>query len=179
VWARLSRDSQTVLVKQGGLLTAIRLSIPAAELGRRIGERLRGSAATGIAKYVWQGDGQRVLIHGDSLVVRFLESWLVLNLDLQTDQTGRQTLQFVFFLGKPGDGDGIQAACTINAPTVGGGQLAAAWGADLQRVLWDAVLDTMEAAVYHAANQKLGAVTLQGFHCTPDVMNIDMIAGEF
>jgi hypothetical protein len=160
-------------------LTAIRLSIPAAELGKRIRDRIRGNAAANVTKYVWQGDSQRVLIHGDSLVVRLLESWLVLNLDLQTDQTGRQTLQFVFFLGKPGDGDGVQAACTVNAPTVAGGQLAAAWGAELQRVIWDAVLDTLEAGVYHASTKNPGPITVQGFHCSPEWVYVDVIAGEF
>ncbi len=88
-------------------------------------------------------------------------------------------MQFVFFLGKAGDGDGPQAGATINAPTPGGAQVAACWGADLQRVLWDAVLDAVEVCIHRAGtqlpNQKM---TLQGFYCTNEAICAQVLVGD-
>src|SRR5437016_10994840 len=108
-------------------------------------ERLRGGSQS--AQVVWQSPTQRVLVHTESLVVRSLDGWLVANLDLETDQTKRRTIQFVFYLGRKNESDGVQAACTINAPSPEAAALADAWGRDLQRVLWDAVLDGVEACL--------------------------------
>ncbi len=159
-------------------MPALRLSISAADLTRRLRERLRGDPPHAATRVVWQRDSDSVLVNTDSLNVRLLAGWLLCNLDLETDQTGRQTLQFVFFLGSVGEGDGLQAACTINAAAPGAAQLAAAWGHDLQRVLWDAVLDAIELTVYHAESLNKGApITLGGFHCTQDAVVIDLLAG--
>ena len=160
-------------------MPALRLSISTADLVRRLKERLRGDPPNPATRVVWHRDGDSVLVNTDSLTVRLLDGWLMCNLDLQTDQTGRQTLQFVFFLGREGEGDSLQAASTINAPTPGAAQLAAAWGQDLQRVLWDAVLDAVELMVYHAESLKKGSpITIGGFHCTPDAIVVDILAGS-
>jgi hypothetical protein len=160
-------------------MAALRVSIPTADLIRRLKERLRGDPPNASTRVVWQRDGDSVLVNTDSLTVRLLDGWLVCNLDLQTDQTGRQMLQFIFFLGKEGEGDSLQAASTINAPTPGAAQLAAAWGPDLQRVLWDAVLDAIELMVYHAESLKRGSpIIVGGFHCTPEAIVVDLLAGS-
>lgn len=156
-----------------------KLSIAASEVGRRLVERLQGSGATTATKFLWQRDDQRLLVHADSLAYRFVDGWLICNLDLETDQTQRQTLQFVFFLGESTEGDGLQASCTINAPSVGAAQLAAGWGEEVQRVLWDAVLDAVEAAVYHAETLKPGVkLTVGGFHCTADALHVQVLGGD-
>lgn len=160
-------------------MPAFRLSIPAADLTRRLKERLRGDPPNASQKIVWQRDADSVLVHADSLVARLLDGWLLCNLNLETNQTGVQTLQFVYFVGKDGEGAGLQASCTINAPTPGGAQIAAAWGADLQRVLWDAVLDAIELTVYHAETVSKGAaLTVGGFHCKPEALFVDILAGS-
>lgn len=159
-------------------MIALKLSIVAGELGRRMRDRLRGAATTARV-VVWQQAGQRLLIYPDTLNTRFLDGWLVCNLDVETDQTRVQTLQFVFFLGKELESDGQQAAATINAPTVEAAQVAAAWGPELSRVLWDAVLDVIEASVHHASTQQRGLpVTLQGFHCTSDAVHVHVLVGD-
>jgi hypothetical protein len=157
-------------------MTALRLSISAVELTRRLRERLLGAAPETSARVVWQRDGESVLVNAASLTARFLDGWLLCNLDLQTNQTGRQTLQVVYFLGARDRGAGLQAACTINAPTPGASQIAAAWGAELQRVLWDAVLDAIELAVYHAESLRPHSpLSLAGFHCTARALVIDVL----
>lgn len=159
-------------------MAALRLSIPATDLARRLKERLRGDSPDSAASVVWQRDSDSVLVNTDTLTVRLLDAWLLCSLDLRTDQTGPQTLQFVYFLGRVSEGDGLQAACTINAATPGAAQIAAAWGSDLQRVLWDAVLDAIEMMVYHAEASKKGKITVGGFHCTADAIFVDLLAGD-
>jgi len=155
---------------------AFELSIATSDLGKRMAERLRGGAAA--AKVVWQSDGRRVLVHTDSVAVRSLDGWLLANVDLETDQTKKRTLQFVFYLGKQSETVNVNAACTINAPTPEAAQLADAWGRDLQRVLWDAVLDGVEACVARVAAQ-VGSqpVTLGGFFSNPQSLVVSVLAG--
>ena len=144
-------------------MVALTLSIPISPLATRMRDRLGGSAARG-PTIVWQQPGgQRLLVYINSLEARPVDGWLLCNLDAATDQTKRQRLQFVYFLGRRGEGDRQQAAATINAPTVQAAQLAATWGSELQRVLWDAVLDAVEACVHRASVQHDGKpITLQG-----------------
>lgn len=138
--------------------------------------RLRGAAPT--VKVVWQNQSQRVLVHTDSLVVRSLDGWLLANLDLETDQTKRRTLQFVFYVGKKDESDGVQAACTINAASPEAAQLADAWGRDLQRVLWDGVLDAVEVCVARAAAlAPTQSVTLGGFFSNAQSLVVSVLAG--
>lgn len=160
-------------------MPAFRLSIPTADLTRRLKERLRGDPPNASQRVVWHRDAESILVYADSLNARLLDGWLLCNLNLETTQTGLQTLQFVYFLGKDGEGAGIQASCTINAPTTGAAQIAAAWGADLQRVLWDAVLDAIEITMYHADTLSKGAaLTIGGFHCKPEALYVDILAGS-
>lgn len=157
-------------------MAALRLSISATDLVQRLKGRLRGDPPNAATRVVWQRDSDTVLVNTDALSIRLLDAWLLCNLELQTDQTGPQILQFVYFLGKSGEGDGLQAACTINTSTPGAAQIAAAWGHDLQRVLWDAVLDAIEVMVYHAESSKKGSITVGGFHCTADAIFVDLLA---
>ena len=135
---------------------AVSVSIPAGDVGPRMQARLRGSSPASAAAVVWQESGNRVVVHVSSLKARVLDGWVVCNLDLQSDSTGRQTLQFLFFLGASGDGVGLHAAATMNLATPQAAQLGDVWGAALERVLWDAVLDIVEAAVAQVATQKPG-----------------------
>lgn len=159
-------------------MVALKLSVTAGELGLRIRERLRGNAVATATKVTWQRpDGQRLLVDLASIKIKVLDGWLLCELAAQTDQTGRATLQFVFFMGRPKEADGLQGSATINAANLAATQIAAVWGADLQRVLWDVVLDVLEACVWQVSQQKAGqAITIQGFHCTPDMFHAEVIA---
>lgn len=159
-------------------MVTLKVSVAATEVAERMRDRLRGSASKS-SRVVWQkADGQRLLLHLDSTFqVKFLDGWAVCQLDGQTDQTGRQTLQFVFFLGKANEGDGVQAAASVNAPAEGAAQIAAVWGPDLVRVLWDALLDAVEASVSHASEAAKGRqLTLKGFACAGDGFSTEVLA---
>lgn len=152
------------------------LSVSSGEVVRRMRDRLRGASTA--PKVVWQHRGQRALLHADALNGRLLDGWIVCELPVQTDQTGVQRLQFVFHVGKPGEADGLQAAATVNASTLEGAQLADAFGASIERVLWDAVLDCLEGMVAHAAAQKPGQpLTLGGYACTGEALSAEILVG--
>lgn len=156
---------------------AFDVTIATAALAKRMQERLRGPATAG--NVVWQKDRQRLLIYPDSLIARTLEGWLLVNLNVETDQTKQQLLQFVFHVGKLDETDGHNAACTINAGTVPASQLVDPWGRDLQRVLWDAVLDAIEMSVTGVQQQIGGrAVTLGGFYADAKAIHVSVIPGE-
>jgi hypothetical protein len=158
-------------------MTAFELSIATTEISRRLMTTLRGGGAT--ADVVWQSGTRRLMVHTSTVVARAVEGWLLINLDVETDQTKRCTLQFVYYLGKRAEGSGIEAACTINAPTAEAAALADAWGRDLQRVIWDTVLDGIEACVARMAAQ-LGPtqpVTLGGFFTDGSTLIVSILAG--
>ena len=159
-------------------MIAVNVGITSNELSKRMQDRLRPlTVSTNII--VWKKGTDSVILLIDSLKTKFVDGWLLCNLDLQSDETGRQTLQLVFFLGNSQDGSNPHGACTMNLATTQAVRLADAWGADLRRVLWDAVLDGIEAAVQITSDKKPGlALTIQGFGCTPDGLQIAIIAGD-
>jgi hypothetical protein len=159
-------------------MTALQVSISAGDLAARMKQRLSGLAPNPTARIVWEDAGQRVLLHLDSLRARIVDGWLLCQLDLETDQTQRQALQFVYYLGVSGEGGGVQAASTINAASVAASQLADRWGAHVQRLLWDAVLDGIEASIRHVKEQQPGQrVQLQGFTGATNLLNVKVLAG--
>lgn len=160
-------------------MPAFSVSLTGDQLKRRMQDRLRGLNPSAPGTVLWQEGGNRVLIYIDTLAAKLLNGWLVCTLELQSDQTGRQSIQFVFFLGVSGSGDGAQAACTINAATTQAAQLASVWGSHLQRVLWDSVLDALEVSVEQAAPKQPGAsLSLQGFHVTPNGLEAAVLVGD-
>ena len=160
-------------------MTALQVSISAADLGARMKQRLSALAPTPAARIVWEDAGQRVLLHLDSLRARVVDGWLLCQLDLETDQTQRQPLQFVYYLGVATEGGGMQAAATINAASVAASQLADRWGAQVQRVLWDAVLDGIETSIRHVKEQQPGQrVQLVGFTGATNLLSVKVLAGN-
>ena len=159
-------------------MAAHQLSISAADLEARMRQRLTGAAPDNSTQVVWRDDEQRVLLHLNSLKLRIIDGWLLCNLNLQTDPTGPQRLQFIYFLGAPGEGDGLQAAAQINAATLPAAQLADKWGRDLQRVLWDAVLDGIEVSIRDVTENEPGQpVVLHGFTTSAGYLHVRVLSG--
>lgn len=147
------------------------------DLVRRIRQRLAGLASTS-RLVVWRSGAHAVVIHAERLRARMLRGWLVVTLELETDQTGSRPLDLVFFLGAPGEAEGATAAVRINAATPEATELAEIWGDDLQRVVWDAVLDAVQLALKSAQSGPAAvALTLRGFQATPDGIRVDVISG--
>jgi len=160
-------------------MPALNVALSADQLASRMQDRLRGAGAAQAKTMLWQQQNNRALIYLDSLHTQLLDGWLLCDLDLQADETGRQTLQFVFYLGTTGHGDGLSASAKINASTAQAAQLAEVWGTTVQRLLWDAVLDALEAFVEQAAVKYPGQpLAIQGFQSTPKGLTAVLLAGD-
>ena len=160
-------------------MPAINVSLTADQLTARMQARLRGLSAASPNTILWEQQGSRALIYVNSLTARVLTGWLLCNLDLQAGETGRQTLHFVFYLGALGQGDGLRAGGTVKAANPQASQLAAVWGTTIQRVLWDAVLDGLEAFVDQTAAQHQGLpIAIQGFHGAQNALSAVILAGD-
>ena len=158
-------------------MESVSLIIGAPDVQARIRQRLSGLNPIA-RRVVWRSSTHAVFIYADRIQARLLRGWLVVGLELETDQTGRESLELVFFLGAPQDGEGTGAAVRINAATREAATLAEVWGDDLQRVIWDAILDAIQVALQRARrdhpNQPL---TLRGFLATPEGLQVNVVTG--
>jgi hypothetical protein len=153
------------------------LMVAAADVESRIRQRLIGVGNTA-RHVVWQVGDHAVLIRSDRVRARLLEGWLVVSIELETDQTGRQQLELVYRLGTRESGGGTGAAVKINAATPEALALAEVWGADLQRVVWDAVLDGVEAAVREVRRKEpRQPLVLRGFHAGREGFTVEVASG--
>ena len=160
-------------------MPALNVSLSADQLQKRLQDRLRGLNPVAPNTVLWQQKGNRVLLFVDSLRTRLLSGWLLCSVDMQADETGRQTVQFVFYLGATGAGDGLHAAGSVNAANPQASQLAEVWGQAVQRVLWDAVLDALEAFVSQAAAKYPGQpIAIHGFQAVANAFSAIIIAGD-
>ena len=156
-------------------MSSFSLGIRGGDVEERTRQRLIGGPDRQV---VWRSGEQSVLLRRDLVRVRLLRGWLVVGIDLTTTQTGRCPLQLVYFLGDDQRGDGATAAVRINAGTPDATALAEIWGADLQRVVWDAVLDAVQAALVRATNVAKGQpVTLRGFRAADGALQVDIVTG--
>ncbi|MCV7221237.1 hypothetical protein [Mycolicibacterium elephantis] len=153
------------------------LTIAATDLESRIRQRLMGVGATTRA-VVWQVGDHAVLLRSDRIHTRLLEGWLVVKIELETDQTGRRQVELVYRLGTSKSGGGTGAAAKINAATPEALALAEVWGADLQRVVWDAVLDAVEAALTAVRRKEpRQPLVLRGFHAGREGFTVEVVSG--
>lgn len=163
---------------------AFSITFAPADVETRIRQRLLGVQTTA-RQVVWRIGDQSVLIRREAVRVRLLRGWLLVALELQTDQTGRCVLELVYHLGAARTGQqsgpvatgGLGAAVKINAATLQATQLAEIWGADLQRVVWDAVLDAIELALQRAKRTNDEPAVVRGFHVGPDALTVDVLTG--
>lgn len=159
-------------------MRAVTLGVRAEQVTERIGSRLLGLGHDD-RQVVWRRGPQTVLLRRDLIQTRFLPGWLVVSVVLQTDETGRVPLELVYFLGTDRDGDGDGAAVKINAGTPDATALAEIWGADLQRIGWDAVLDTIQGALAGLARRRPDEqLTIRGFRVGPEGLQVDVVVGE-
>jgi len=88
---------------------------------------------------IWVDQGDEVLVHLESTQVRMQDGSLIVSVDLETDQTGRQPLVMAFSVSNSADASGL-IATTDDLPR-GNGLLAARWGHVLQTAMWTSILN--------------------------------------
>jgi hypothetical protein len=109
---------------------------------------LSRAAASRLIRVVWVERGDEVVVHCDSVKVAIHGGALLVSIDLECDQTGRQPLIVTLSLGGTGDAAGL-IAMTDELPR-GDGVLAARWGAAVQHAVWGALI---ELARQHATER--------------------------
>lgn len=156
-----------------GSVTPKRLSIAIEELRERILHRLSGGRVDD-SQLIWKEGEDELLLNLGSLRSVCKPGWLVVELELEAGDSGRERVQLVFFLGREGRGDGRTASTTIQTGSEAGLRIADRWGAALQRVVWDAVLDLVEGAVAWAEAELGAAPELLGFTCSEAGLSVDV-----
>jgi hypothetical protein len=122
---------------------------------------------------VWTDRGSEVVVYPSTLQVRLADGWLVSTVDLESEQTGRETLELVFFLGREDRGSGPKATSTLEGRDSSG--LRTRWIAAVQAALWDGVLDQIEQTLDMSRKQRVGrAVSIVGFSGWPDGLALHM-----
>jgi hypothetical protein len=95
---------------------------------------------------VWSDRGDEVLVHVESTRTKVVGGSLLVSIDLESDQTGRQPLVVVFACGANDDPAGLY--CVTDELPHGNPVLAARWGRAVQDAIWSALL---ALATQHAA----------------------------
>ena len=108
---------------------------------RLAGTPADGSAPSGSAptSVIWVDQGDEVLVHLDSVAVRYVGQSMLVSMDLETDQTGRTPLVVPFALGNDSAAGATLVAATEEFPR-GNALLAARWGAAMRDAAWSALL---------------------------------------
>jgi hypothetical protein len=133
---------------------AARLLSPGAVAGAQLVRALRdglqgvpidgGPAPSDTAPVVWVDAGDELLVHRNSLKVRFAPGVIVVSVDVETVETGRQRLAVPLALGarrepsSPSRPSGLVAVTSREPYTHP--LLAARWGRILQDAVWSALV---------------------------------------
>jgi len=129
---------------------------------RLAGTPADGSAPSGTTplSVVWVDQGDAVLVHLDSVAVRFVDQTVLVSMDLECDQTGRTTMVVAFALGAAATSGAALLAATETFPR-GNALVAARWGAVIRNAAWSAFLNL---AIDHATERDLapGGLSLAG-----------------
>lgn len=142
---------------------AIPDSVDETTLAGLLGVRLAGTPADGRAPsgvssnaVVWVDQGDEVLVHLDSVTVRFVGQTALVSMDLESDQTGRTPIVVAFALGADASAGAALVAVTEEYPR-GNALLAARWGAAVRDAAWSAFL---QLAADHAGERSLAPAGL-------------------
>jgi hypothetical protein len=91
---------------------------------------------------VWTDGADEVLVYLPSLRVALRDGLIAVSVDLESDQTGRETLVMPFAVGGTRDPAGLVAA-TESLPR-GDGLLVGRWGRIVQDAVWNALLAVVD-----------------------------------
>jgi hypothetical protein len=148
----------------------------APELAQALSVQLVGTPADGSrapsppvsGPVVWVEKGDEVLVHLESTQVRLQGGCLLVSVDLETDQTGRQPLIMAFSLSNGTDGAGL-IATTDELPR-GNGMLAARWGEAVQSAVWASLLKMSQQHAFERLKAPQGiSISGDSLHFHADV----------
>lgn len=151
--ARSARLSSPGAVADAQLVRALRAGLQGVPIEG-------GPAPPDTAPVVWVDTGDELLVHRNSLKVRFAPGIIVVSVDVETVQTGRQRLVVPLALGARGEPSAPSSPSGLVAVTSREPYthplLAARWG----RIVQDAVWSALVAMATHRAGGR--GLTLRG-----------------
>lgn len=124
---------------------------------RLVGTPADGSLAPANAPsgpVVWVDRGDEVLVHLESTQVRIQADSVLVSVDLETDQTGRQSLVVALCLNTGADSAGL-VATTDELPR-GNGLLTARWGQMVQAAVWACLLNMSQQHAFERQQAPIG-----------------------
>lgn len=144
--------------------------LDATALGTAVSLRLGGTPADGYrppdpgsaapTQVIWVDNGDEVVVHLDSTKVQILPRTILVSVDLETDQTGRQPLVVVLAVGDGTDNAGL-VATTDQIPR-GNGLLAARWGQALQASVWATVMQVSQEHAFERSKAPRAITVVNG-----------------
>jgi len=139
-------------------------------LGAALTLRLSGNPADGSrppdpsasppSQVIWVDNGDEVLVHLDSTKTQIVQQTLLVSVDLETDQTGRQTMVVVLALGDGTDNAGL-VGTTDELPR-GNALLAARWGQALQASVWAVLMQLAQEHAFERSKAPRGLIIANG-----------------
>jgi hypothetical protein len=152
-----------------------RFSVAADQVAQRVRLNLTGDGGPTASTVAWGDYHGTVVLHLSTLKFRAADGWLLCNLGVSVPGQTASTLQFLFRTALEDDPDPLVVAGGVRADDVSANALADDWGAILQRVIWDGVLDVIEGVVNHAESQSPGrALTLMGFLAAEGLVHVEV-----
>lgn len=118
------------------------------------------TSAAAPLRVIWTHDGDEVLVELGGLAVRLGGGAVDVTVDLESDETGRHALSVALVLGD--DPRPTQVRAGIEGGVRGDPQLAARWGAVLERAVWSALLSVVDARASAAGGIAAGASVRDG-----------------
>lgn len=137
------------------LATAIAARLAgAAEPARSTVATLASVHAPPASRVVWVDHGDEVLLHLDAVQVQVVGNVLLVAVDLECDQSGRQPL--VVPLALPGADEAPSMVCVADELPRGNATLATRWGAILTDAVWSALVDLAQRHAQERGTQPRG-----------------------
>lgn len=149
------------------------VKVDTAALRTGIVSRLYGAARERQGIVVWAHGDSELLLRPERTTLTLGAGWLVVAVEVESDQTGPQTLRLVFGLGREEQADGLRVATTLGVKDPSG--LLSHWGPALQEAIWAGILDAIEAGSGTLDKARVWAV--QGIAADDKTVNVRFATG--
>ena len=156
-------------------MPARQVLVPTANVATAVRSRLYGDARNRQGSVVWADRDAKVVVHAETSAVKIDAGWMMVEVDLECDQTGRQRVRLPFLFGKAAPHAGLRTITTLDAADPHG--LLARWGELLRDAAWQGVLDAMEDVV-EETTQGAGYWRIQGTHAEARGLGLTLTAAE-
>ena len=156
--SRPPRRRDALALDERTLAAALRSALAGSPVEEERDANVTSAAAP--LRVIWTHDGDEVLVELGGLAVTLARGAVDVTVDLESDETGRHALSVALVLGD--DPRPTQVRAGIEGDVRGDAQLAARWGAVLERAVWSALLAVVDERAAAAGGIAAGASVCDG-----------------